>query len=128
MSAQLQGMDQLNKNLEKLVKATDKKHNGEILIKQAEKIRDRIIARVPEGPSGNLKRSPVAKLMPEKGTYPAIAIAGIDRKIAPHAHLIEFGTSKMPARPFFRPAVDESANQVMDGIKDGLKKNIEGAI
>lgn len=124
----IEGMDELDRNIKQLEKATGKKETGEVLVKQAYVIRDRIKDRAPVGPTGNLKRSPVARLMPESSSYPAVAIAGIDRKIAPHAHLIEFGTSRAPAHPFFRPAIDESMPKVIDGIKDGLKKNIEDAL
>jgi HK97 gp10 family phage protein len=124
----IEGLDVFAAKVNDLVKATDNKHVGEIIIKQAEVIRDRIQQKAPQGPTGNLKRSPIAKLMPNKSNYPVIAIAGIDRKIAPHAGLVEFGTSRAPAHPFFRPAVDECSGKVMDGIKDDLKKNIEKAV
>lgn len=123
----MEGLEILDAKIKDLIESTDNEHTGKILFKQAEVIRDKIQEKAPQGPTGNLKRSPIAKLMPDKSNYPAIAIAGIDRKIAPHAHLVEFGTSRAPAHPFFRPAVDECSGKVMDGIKDGLKKNIEGA-
>ncbi len=124
----IEGLDKLEANIDKLIKATGKEATGKILIKQAYVIRDRIKDKAPSGPTGNLKRSPIARLMPESDKYPAIAIAGIDRKIAPHAHLVEFGTSRAPAHPFFRPAIDETKSEVMEGIRNGLKKNIEDAI
>ncbi len=128
MAIKIQGLEKLEASVEKLIKATGKEATGKVLLEQAEIVRDKIKEKAPQGPTGNLKRSPIAKLMPEKDQYPAIAIAGIDRKIAPHAHLLEFGTVKMAPHPFFRPAVDETKGQVMDGIKAGLKKNIEDAI
>jgi len=121
------GLDALSRKLEKIGRATNKENTGGLLLRQAEIIRDRIRANVPVGPTGNLKRSPIAKLMPESSSYPAIAIAGINRKIAPHAHLVEFGTSRMPAHPFFRPAIDACRGGVMSRIKNGLKRLIEGA-
>ena len=124
----IEGLDKLEANVKKINDSVDKEQTGKILIKQAEIIRDRIRDKAPQGPTGNLKRSPVAKLMPENASYPAIAIAGIDRKIAPHAHLVEFGTSRAPAHPFFRPAVDECQRQVMNNIKNELKDKIEGAV
>lgn len=45
---------------------------------------------------------------------------------APHAHLVEFGTVKMSAQPFFRPAFDESKEKMADAavvtLKAGLQK------
>lgn len=127
VSMKLIGVDALNRKLEKMVKAAGHKNTEPLILKLAETIRDRIRQKAPVGPTGRLKRSPVAKLMPRKQNMPAIAIAGIDRKIAPHAHLVEFGTSRMAAHPFFRPAVDGCRRGVMERIKDGLKKLIEGA-
>lgn len=35
---------------------------------------------------------------------------------APHSHLVEFGTKKMKARPFLRPALDELKSQIGEKI------------
>ena len=123
-NVRLEGLSQLNRALQKLAKSTNKDDTGKLLLKNAGVIRDRIRAKAPRGPTGNLKRSPVAKLLPSGNT----AIAGVDRKIAPHAGLVEFGTSHSAPHPFFRPAIDESAGKVMSNLKDGIKKQIEGAV
>jgi HK97 gp10 family phage protein len=39
---------------------------------------------------------------------------------APHAHLIEYGTSKMAAQPFIRPAWDETQEEVIKSIGNSL--------
>jgi len=124
----IQGMEQLGDKIDKLVRAADAQKNESIVLKSAETIRDRIRDKAPVGLTGNLKRSPVAKLMARHGDGPAIAIAGIDRKIAPHAYLVEFGTSHSSAHPFFRPAIDECKSGIMNRIKDEVKKEIEGAV
>lgn len=41
------------------------------------------------------------------------------------AHLIEFGTSKMPARPFMRPALDGKAKDALDEMGRVLGERIE---
>lgn len=45
---------------------------------------------------------------------------------APHAHLVEFGTVKMAAQPYFRPAFDESKDNMADAavikLKEGLAR------
>lgn len=43
---------------------------------------------------------------------------------APHAHLIEHGTSKMSAQPFFRPAFDESKQAMAEAGTAVLKKGL----
>lgn len=41
------------------------------------------------------------------------------------AHLLEFGTSKMPARPFMRPALDGKAKDALDEMGKVLGQGIE---
>ena len=47
-------------------------------------------------------------------------------KRAWYAHLVEFGTVKMAAQPFFRPAFDESKDNMADAavikLKEGLAR------
>lgn len=40
---------------------------------------------------------------------------------APHAHLVEFGTVNMSARPFFRPAFDESKDAMAGAAVSELR-------
>lgn len=39
-------------------------------------------------------------------------------------HLIEFGTSKMPARPFMRPAIDKKGHEAVERIGDVFREEI----
>jgi histone H3/H4 len=43
---------------------------------------------------------------------------------APHGHLVEFGTVHSAAKPFLRPAVDESAQAAIDKLAENLWKGI----
>lgn len=43
---------------------------------------------------------------------------------APHAHLVEFGTTKMAAQPYFRPAFDESKDNMADAAVGKLKEGL----
>lgn len=42
-----------------------------------------------------------------------------------HWRFVEFGTSKMPARPFMRPAFESKKVSAAHSIKDALKRRIE---
>lgn len=42
----------------------------------------------------------------------------VNKSKAPHWHLLEFGTSRMPAKPFIRPAFDK----VQEAIKAGTER------
>ncbi len=46
----------------------------------------------------------------------------------PHWHLLEFGTAKMPAQPFMRPALAESIGAVSSEFITQYKKAIDRAI
>lgn len=45
-----------------------------------------------------------------------------------YAHMIEFGTSKMSAQPFMRPAFDNQDNQSIEEAKKYLAKRIDKEI
>jgi len=128
LTFKIEGIMETASKLKQLSDSLKGKAMGDNLLKQAQMIADDARDRAPLGPTGNLKRSLHAKLLDDKLRFPKVAIAAVDRKIAPHAHLIEFGTCKMSARPFFRPAVDANGRKVIDNIKDGAKKLIERAV
>jgi HK97 gp10 family phage protein len=89
----------------------------------AKKIADRARQKAPKGPTGNLKRSIGSKPMPiNLAKFPLVAVAVVDRKIAPHAHLVEYGArgGNMPAHPFLRPA--------FDSLKASIEKSIESVV
>lgn len=81
---------------------------------------------------GNIKKAVIVKLLKKIGNWPRSAMAGINNKKAPEAHLIEFGTSRRyqkttgrytgigPAKPFFRPAVDSNRESVYRTVRDKL--------
>lgn len=45
-----------------------------------------------------------------------------------YAHMIEFGTVKMPPNPFMRPAFEGSAQESIDAFKDSARSNIDKEI
>ena len=85
------------------------------------------IERNTEPKTGRLSRSMVVKDMPYKDSMPLISIAAVDRKIVPHAHLIEFGTTKMSARPFLRPALQSSQKEVEELIENTIEEVVNKA-
>ena len=143
----IEGMEELENKLKKISQDLQGKYVTEKFMPAAQYAADQIRARAPQGPTGNLKRSIVAKKLEPK-QFTATVITAIDRKIAPHAHLVEFGTSArfvkkksvmvskggdffgtevapMPARPFFRPGWDAVKGKVEDMIKHGIKEIVE---
>jgi len=73
----------------------------------------------PVGPTGNLLRSVTTKQLPKKAGYAPNTMVGLDYRIAPHQHLVEYGTSRARANPFFRRSIEEA--------KGGIKQRIQAA-
>jgi len=139
-SFKMDGLDELNKDLEKLANAFVSDEVEKSSLDAAEIIRAEAERNAPKGPTGNLKRSLIKKLLKRRAGQPAPAIAAVDRKIAPHAHWIEFGTGpryqkktgkyvgSVPARPFFRPALMTKGKSVANRLHGDLKKMVDKAV
>jgi HK97 gp10 family phage protein len=54
-------------------------------------------------------------------------LAGVNRKKAPHAHLVEFGTVKWRGKPYWRPALAATKEQIQKIIAEGLLGLMEKA-
>jgi HK97 gp10 family phage protein len=46
----------------------------------------------------------------------------------PHAHIVEFGSSRQAADPFLRPAVDANGKQIMETFRDELRAEVSKAM
>lgn len=123
----------------------------DIPLQAAKIIQHEAIARAPRGPTGNLEKSIIAKKGSKAQKGNAVAFCAVDRKIAPHAHMVEFGTlarrpktkkvmadkeagiiygtlaDPMPAKPFLRPAVDHKASDAKTYMKAAILDAIEKA-
>lgn len=53
-------------------------------------------------------------------------LMGSKGRVAPYAFFVEFGTSKMPPRPFFRPAIIALTSTFVGDISPGIKTIVEG--
>jgi HK97 gp10 family phage protein len=128
VSAKLEGFVELSAQLKALSKSCNPDDVEAILVKGAKVIVNAAKAKAPQGPTGRLKRSIKVKKMRSNGMNPAPVLAAVDRKVAPHAHFIELGTSTAPAYPFFRPAVDETEGIVTQQIVQELNGMIDKAV
>jgi HK97 gp10 family phage protein len=135
-TVEIEGKKEFEQTLRNLVQALPNEKVEPVMMEGAKVIADAARSKAPQGPTGNLKRSIKSKFLKQLGNYPRSAAAAVDRKIAPHAHLIEFGTKPRmqkttgcytgigPARPFFRPAVDSNVAKIYTQIKDKLLDTI----
>jgi len=70
--------------------------------------------------TGDLLKSIKTKKM--KGVHGVYSI--FTAKKAFYSHFIEFGTNKMAAKPFFRPAIDENTDEIMMEMKTRMAKRM----
>jgi HK97 gp10 family phage protein len=79
--------------LTRMASNLDKKEVEPLLLDAAVTVADEMRRNAPVGPTGNLKRSVVAKLLPSRGFQMRGAFAGVAReKKGYHVHLVEYGT------------------------------------
>jgi HK97 gp10 family phage protein len=52
-------------------------------------------------------------------------LVGVNYKIAPHAHLVEYGTSHSAAHPFMRPAITATRAKIANVVAEGFRKIIQ---
>ena len=99
----------------------------------AKLVKDDAAERVPVD-TGTLKRALYMKQIREKSSawqqtfYVAVRRGKAQRKRALDAYywrFVEFGTAKMAARPFLRPAFEANKRQAVDVIAERLKARIE---
>ena len=136
ISISVQGIEELKAEMRKLAQSVPPEKVEPLLIEGAQTIRDTAKLAAPGGPTGNLKKSLIAKFLPSSSFgQPRTALAGFDRRKAPHAWLVEFGSpgryakkgkhpgkysGPMPANPVMRNAWDSTKDWVLSRIIHGL--------
>jgi len=97
------------------------------------------IRKSPSIETGSLLKSVIAKRLGKGETNLTsehiVTVRGRGKKkkdgtlqeSAPHAHLVEFGTVKMPAEPFLRPAYESEKHRAAAAIADKLRAAIAKA-
>jgi len=150
-SVQVQGLDQLAKALRELPQRVARNGLRAAVYAGAKVIRDEAKLQAPvatgdlganQPPPGTLKRSVIMKQIPElsgahKQTFFVTVRHGKQyRKQGKKGNLsqdawywrfVEFGTVKMSARPFLRPAFDLKKHEAVTAIKTRLAQRIEQA-
>ena len=139
INIEIQGKEAFEKTLLALAKALPNDKVEPVMLDGAKVVAAAARAKAPQGPSGNLKKGVKAKLLRQISNYPRSAAAAVDRKIAPHAYIIEYGTKPRyqksgrytgigPAQPFFRPAVDTNKGRIQDEVITKLGNLIDSAM
>lgn len=119
------GLDEALRRVTSLKKSLEPQKVETVLMKAARVVKDEVKTRAPQGPTGRLKKAVKAKKGKRRGRLVTSALAAVDRKIAPHADLVERGTRRGPAKPYFRPGVDASHQRAVDTVDAGMKQLLE---
>jgi len=134
------GLNECLDNIEKIKAKLTPDQIEPVLLQGASIIAQAVINKAPQGPTGNLKRAIMTNLLPRlKPDQPGSAIAIVRGGIAPHAHLVEYGHFQtktrgglasrwVPPHPFFRPAVEETGDSVIEAVIAELNTMIEGSL
>jgi len=137
VTVKVTGLDELQRDLNKLAGALSPKELQPILKTEADKFASRLLPLTPVGPTGNLRKGVKAWAPTISRKHPdAMARAGIKYKIAPHVHFIEYGTKERynkagayrgysPARPFIMPLAEKELPGMLQRIIDAIWKVIE---
>lgn len=83
-------------------------------------LRDSITVTPPNASTPPFSTPGGSIVVPE--TSVAITVGGKD---APHAHLVEFGTVKMHAQPFFQPAVRMTKKKAIRNLKSAISRAVK---
>jgi len=135
LTATLKGDKELIRRLKKIGDAVNTKDFQGVLLDAAKIIADDARSRVNRGPTGNLEKA-INEKQWKINSNEVLVLAAVDRKIAPHAHLVEYGhelvrngkiVGHVPAHPFWRPAVDAKADEARRKMNEGIKRLIERA-
>lgn len=147
------GLDALDRNMQALAREVDSDDYVNALQGIGGTLRNQLKAASPIGPTrirkkglfaagmkvgdetvdeaGRLKRSWKSKKFKRKTQgNPAVFVA-VDRKQAPHAHLVEFGHGgphPAPAHPFVRPTVDKFKSEYPRLVTAALREKLGATI
>lgn len=80
----------------------------------------------PNAKPGQLKRAVFQYHDPKQsGGNRQVYLVGVSKKRAPHWSFVEFGTVRMAARPFIRPAYDAKISEALKAGSDRLAEKIK---
>lgn len=118
-----EGMDEIISNISNVIDRTNGKEVKEVYLKAGMTLRNKARDNAPVV-TGKLRES-IFAARGDQGK--SNVLVGVNYKIAPHAHLVEYGTVKTEKHPYLRPAITESASEMRNIIVSGLQRIIEDA-
>lgn len=102
MRFKVDGLEEVKRKMERLSRRSSARVQKKS-VRAGAVVAQRIFRSVsPVGPTGNLKRAQTIKPITYKSSNTSVAVVGADYKIAPHSHLIEWGTKDRYRKKFAR--------------------------
>jgi HK97 gp10 family phage protein len=133
------GLRQLGENMRSLSVKVAKKVSSRTTSKGAQVIKRRAKANLKTSPSvdtGLLEKNVVIKKLGKRDSkLTSEHIATVKKAAYPNdpdntrrvANFVEYGTVKMPAEPFMRPAFDTGKSEALTAMTDELRRGIDDA-
>lgn len=129
-TVKIEGLRECMAALNKLPLATSRGIQRDILMRRGQPIADHARELAPKD-TGDLRESiGVGDKLSKRqaGMHHPVAPTDVEVFIGagplPQAHLMEFGTEKVPPRPYMRPAWDAGRRAILDGIAKDLWRSI----
>lgn len=129
-SVELAGIPELLKQLTRVGGIPGSTRAQKILLAGGRVLRDEARRRAPFDPTRTTGTHLRDAIIHTRGRWdpanPSIVVmVRRRRRGAPHAHLLEYGTRRMQARPFMRPAVAVVGGRIVEQIARDLARAIE---
>lgn len=121
LKANLFGFKELEQALKKMPEAIAKKALEAGVKGAANAMRKEIRQDAPVD-SGSLKKN--IQITKNKHDKTGVSFMVAPRRKVFYARMVEFGTSKMPAKPFIRPAFERSKEHIIQAMRRALEKSI----
>jgi len=119
----LKNVAEVDRQIDRAIRRLDHDQVGPLARQGAEVMANEARSRVPRD-SGLLHDSIHTK---RQGVDdPPVWLAAVERRQAPHAHLIELGTVNMQPQPFWRPAFDSVHGEIVRILEGGLRRKVGG--
>ena len=140
ISISMTGAEDMIRNLERISEPRVRiKAQKSALRAGARILRKAYKQEAPKGPTGNLKRSAMFTVKANALDGTAFAKVGSDARIAPHAHLVEFGTvtrflksggttGRMPPNRFATRAFLTKADEAGEAMTKKALEEVEKAV
>lgn len=127
---QIEGIDEILDNVSRVIDGVSGKKAKEVYYEGGKILRDAARRNAPYDPGrkrGTHLRDAI--FVDEGPENKPNALVGVRYNPggAPHAHLVEYGSSRSQAQPYFRPAIVSAGPRIGETIKKGLRKIIEEA-